>query len=147
MNASNSRKLALPKPRPGKKCRPARKTLRTRITAMSPKRRAESRLVAKVFREIEPRDGDCALSKWQDLKIDGVLIGKCEGEPQPAHLPTWRRGTCKLPAAERSNRKTIARMCAKHHRALDTHQFDLEHHREIGADGPLVPMAYAKGAR
>jgi hypothetical protein len=119
-----------------------RLNVRKRVKPVSAKRRAEMALVAKVFVEIEPRDGHCRLYPSTDSAYQ--LIGSCEGESTPAHLPTWRRGTCKLPAAERSNRKTIIRTCQRHHDAMDRHDFDLDYNPTMGADGYLVPVPHAK---
>lgn len=145
VNASNSRKLALPKPRPRRKV-VKRMRVRARVRPVSQKRRAEQRLVGKVFREIEPRDGDCRIW-WAGIAgLPETLAGRCEGEPQPAHLSEWRRSKTRgLPASERHNRKTIIRLCAAHHRRYDLHEFDLQHGPE-GADGTLLLKPYVKGA-
>lgn len=139
MNASNSPKLALPKPRT------AGKKMRVRPRPISAKRRAEKRLVSKVFAEIEPRDGPCRLQWWLGMPWMRELLGDCWGDPTPAHLGPWRRGTCKLPPEERSTRKTIIRACEGHHRRYDEHEFDLAIGPD-GADGLLQPEPYVKGA-
>lgn len=143
MNASNSQKLALPKPR--KKRKPVKRmTARSRIKPMSAKRRKEAALVAKVFREIEWRDGRCWLYANVPMSVLRNLgIGWCEGDAQPAHLEKWRRGTCKLPAEQRSNRQTIVRLCAHHHRQFDQHKFSIDHGPD-GADGSMRVVPYVK---
>lgn len=123
------------------------KRLRVRPKPMSAKRRKEQKLVAQVFAAIESRDGRCVIYKRVPMSVIRILgIGWCDGDSTPAHLERWRRGTCKLPASERSNRKTIVRMCQFHHQQFDQHAFSLAHGPD-GADDPnIMAVAYAKGA-
>ena len=145
MNASNSRRLALPKPRPKAKV-VKRMTARSRVRRVSPKRKKEMALVAKVFKEIEDRDGRCWLYGHVLISVLRELgIGWCQGDPTPAHLEQWRRGTCKLPAEQRSTRQTIVRMCQHHHSLFDQHRFSIEH-GPAGADGPMSAVPFVKGA-
>jgi hypothetical protein len=115
------------------------------VRRVSDKKRKVDVIVGKVFREIEERDGDCRLGlschvNERFYEAYHRLIGPCEGDPQPAHLPMWRRSK----ATGVHSRVTIVRLCARHHRGLDTHLFDLDYNPTAGADGYLVPVPHVK---
>lgn len=140
MNASNSQKLALPKPR--KRVKPVKRLrAKSRPRAMSATRRKEAALVAKVFTEIEPRDGHCVIAT-RAMRM--VSVGDCEGDSTPMHIGEWRRFNTRRQAPEaRHSRTTIARGCVKHHNAYDAHEWDLSYDGR-GADGPLAVVPYVK---
>lgn len=137
------RKLALPKPR--RKQKPVKRLrAKTRIRPMSAKRRAEQRIVAQVFKDIEPRDGDCRI-RLLDYESQ-QLAGPCSGPTDPMHLGEWRRAKTRRMAPEvRHTRKTILRGCRGHHRAYDGHRFDLAYTPASGAEGVLLVVPYVKG--
>lgn len=146
MSASNSPSLALSKAKQigRKRIRAKAQVRRSKPRPISAKRRKEQALVAKVFREIEPRDGPCWIYGHVYMSVLRTLgVGWCQGDPTPAHLEQWRRGTCKLPAEQRSTRQTIVRLCQHHHGLFDQHKFSIEH-GPLGADGPMSVVPYVK---
>jgi hypothetical protein len=137
-----TRYVPIPKPRTVKK-------LRTKPRAMSAKRRKEQKIVAQVFKEIEPRDGRCRIARLASWDLSQwLLVGACEGEPQPAHIGQWRRAfTRGWPPELRHNRRTIARICRGHHRRYDLHEYDVEYDATYGAEaGMRVVPHVSKGA-
>jgi len=139
LNASNSQKLALPKPRRRAKV-VKRLRAKSRPRPVSAKRRKEQRIVAKVLAEVRERDGSCRLFMNTFYSQHAALIGPCEGETTPAHLAAWRRSKTR----GQHSRKTIIRLCERHHRMYDTHEFDLAYSLEFGGDGAVQPIPHVK---
>lgn len=132
MNASNSSKLALPKPR--RKQKPVKRLrAKTRIRPMSAKRRKEAAVIAKVREACVERDGQCRLNDWQ------LVYGPCEGASQWAHLFDKKRfQTRGMKPSDRHATKWTAMLCERHHRLYDLHVLHIEpENHALGADGGL----------
>ena len=112
---------ALPKPAKGS----ARK-------AKARARRQEAAHARKVRAACVLRDGYCLIASRLPRSI-AVLLGRCEGPSEWAHVGDKRR--CHTRGMEPQERHTTAgsgMLCQKHHqRAYDLHQFDFL----LGAEG------------
>jgi hypothetical protein len=135
VNASNSRRLALPKPRPKVKAKPV-KRLRTRPRAMSAKRRKEQPLIAKVRAACVERDGYCRMAG---------LMGPCQGDSCWCHMQGKRRSqTRRMTPKERHSTAWTVMLCARHAEMEERHTVRTQYLTDRGADGPML-WAVAQG--
>jgi hypothetical protein len=107
-----------------------KKSIRTAKQAKAARQRAEAKVIKAVRAAVAERDWCCRVF----LTLYG---GQCIGRLEMAHLGEWRRSKTRgMAPEERHHTKGCLMLCAKHHRAYDAHEFDLEY-GEAGADGPL----------
>jgi hypothetical protein len=112
-----------------------KKSIRTAKQAKAARQRAEAKVIKAVRAACVERDGVCVFIDWMNVKH---IVGICGGLPELAHLGEWRRSKTRgMAPEERHHTKGCLMLCAKHHRAYDAHEFDLEY-GDQGADGPLT---------
>lgn len=135
MNASNSPKLARPKPAAVTK-------VRQRVRAVSAKLRKEAAVLAKVRAVCVARDVYCRCgpSFW-------VEWGRCEGESQLAHVLGKKRSQTRGMAPEaRHSPAWCLLLCAKHHEREERGVMQVVALTPDGANGPVVfPRKPPKG--
>jgi hypothetical protein len=106
-------------------------------------KRIEQKVIAKVRAEVFERDPCCRLAFTESLV---VFVGQCQGMDELAHLGEWRRyRTVHQPPEQRTHSRGTLKLCSRHHRAYDAHEFDLAY-GEDGADGRLDVIPYVKVA-
>lgn len=98
--------------------------------------REETKVIKRVRKEVEARDGYCRLSWAKDVPT--CPLDECGGPSEWAHLEGHRRfETMGKPPEERHATTWTAMLCNNHHDQYDAHEFDIEQVTQRGADGPL----------
>jgi hypothetical protein len=94
------------------------------------KHRHEWTVKKTVHQYVDERDGYC-------IVIDNLRLGPCAGPSEWAHIGRYRRCHTRGMAPEkRHTTKGSAKLCQKHHRAYDAHEFEIQPMTDLGMDGP-----------
>lgn len=104
--------------------------------AKAARQRREANVKRSVRADVDERDGYCLILRTGDV----AFLGSCWGPSEWAHVGKHRRcHTRGMTAERRHTTRGSCKMCRKHHRAYDAHEFDIQPVlEELGMDGPVV---------
>jgi hypothetical protein len=107
---------------------------RKRIKAVSPKRRAEQSVIAKVRAACVKRDGGCRIGQL----MSATSLQPCDGDLAWCHMEGKRRHqTRKMAPADRHDTAWTLMLCAFHAELEERHSIRTEYLTAKGANGPM----------